>query len=258
MQLILDNDRASSDPRGNLRVAALQSRVGKILLARLSPEQRATVLSVSSGSEEGKEYKSIVVAGKDQTWLNTAACLRIGRELKGPLRYLSLLASLIPAFIRDPFYKLFSGYRTKLFGKTPECRLWDDNWDTRFVNDAMFGGRSGEIDPFADPNAVQEEEDECEDDDVDVEEAPVGSPFLRDGDSVRVISSKPILHTHVEGYDGEGICSVGLVGTVSRVLPRQAYPKHVTVRFELESGGDDDERATSFEARFFPGQLRKE
>eukprot|EP00579_Thalassiosira_antarctica_P013551 CAMPEP_0201937772 /NCGR_PEP_ID=MMETSP0903-20130614/40153_1 /ASSEMBLY_ACC=CAM_ASM_000552 /TAXON_ID=420261 /ORGANISM="Thalassiosira antarctica, Strain CCMP982" /LENGTH=374 /DNA_ID=CAMNT_0048478849 /DNA_START=19 /DNA_END=1143 /DNA_ORIENTATION=+ len=264
VQLILDQDSASSDPRGNLRVAALQSRVGKVLLARLTPKQRETVLSLSSSSgseEEGssKTYKSIVVAGENQTWLNSAACLRIGRELKGPLRYLALLASIFPAFIRDPVYKLMSRYRKKLFGEAPGCRLWDDNWDTRFVNDAMFGGRSGEVDPFADPNAVQEEEDE-EDDGEDVEEAPVGTPPLNISDSVRVISSKPIVHTHVAGYENSGgICSVGLVGTVTRVLEREAYPKNVVVKFELEGDTiEGEERATSFEAHFFPGQLRKE
>ncbi|KAL7527558.1 hypothetical protein ACHAXR_002010 [Thalassiosira sp. AJA248-18] len=251
VQLILDNDRASSDPRGNLRVAALQSRVGKVLLARLPPHQRETVLSSSiQGSEEGKEYKSIVVAGEDRVWLNSAACIRIGRELKGPLRYLALMASIIPSIIRDPLYKLLSKFRKRLFGEAPECRLWDDNWDTRFVDDAMFGGRSGEIDPFADPNAPVEEEEDDDDDGEDVVEAPVGTPSLNAGESVRVISSKPILH----GDDKE-ICSVGMVGTVTRVLARQAYPKNVAVKFEVDGG---EGPATSFEAHFFPGQLRKE
>ena len=253
VQLILDTDRADSDPRGNLRVAALQSRVGKVLLARLPPKQRETVLSVGGGD---KEYKSIVVAGENQTWLNSNACLRIGRELKGPLRYLALLASIIPAFLRDPLYKLLSRFRKRLFGEAPECRLWDDNWDTRFVDDAMFGGRSGEIDPFADPSAVQEEEED-DDDDVDMEDAPAGTPPLNVGDSVRVISSKPILHTHVSGYEAKGgVCSVGLTGKVTRVLDRKAYPKSVAVKFDLDI--NMSEPPASFEAHFFPGQLRKE
>lgn len=243
VQLILDYDRASSDPRGNLRVAALQSRVGKVLLARLPKAQRDSVLSV--GGEDGsKEFKSIVVAGKDRTWLNSAACIKIGRELKGPLRYLSLLASLIPAFIRDPLYKLLSKHRKRFFGEAPECRLWDDNWDMRFVDDAMFGGRSSEVDPFADPNAPQEEVED-DDDDVEVEDAPVGSPPLNAGDTVRVISPRPILHSNEE------LCSVGMTGTVSRVLERRAYPKNVAVKFDVD--GSD-----AFEAHFFPGQLRKE
>ncbi|KAL9183158.1 hypothetical protein ACHAXT_004945 [Thalassiosira profunda] len=260
VQLVLDMDRASDDPRGNLRVAALQSRVGKVLLARLPEAQRETVLNLGGGDQE---YKSIVVAGKDKTWLNSDACLKIGRELRGPLRYLALLASIIPSFIRDPIYKFLSKFRKRLFGEAPECRLWDDNWDTRFVDDALFGGRSGEVDPFADPNAVQEEAPD--DDEEDTEEAPPGAPPLNVGDAVRVASSTPIVHTHVAGYEAAGgLCSVGMVGTVTRVLERRAYPKNVAVRFEFEeeeaAEGDEGGKTTtkSFEAHFFPGSLKKE
>lgn len=249
VQLILDHDRAASDPRGHLRVAALQSRVGRVLLARLPAAQRATVLNLSDKGG-GATYKSIVVAGEGRTWLNSAACLRIGREMRGPLRFLALLAGLVPAVIRDPVYRLLSRHRTRLFGEAPGCRLWDENWDTRFVDDALFGGRSGEVDPFADPNAPVQEEEEWEG-----EEAPPGTPPLRVGDSVRVTAARPILHTHVRGHDG-GLCSVGLVGTVRRVLGRRAYPKNVVVHFDVPGAAAGG--ATAFDAHFFPGQLRRE
>ncbi|KAL3778380.1 hypothetical protein HJC23_003189 [Cyclotella cryptica] len=255
VQLVLDYDRASSDARGNLRVAALQSRVGKLLLARLPQWQRDLVVP---GGEAGESYKSIVVTSPHRTWINSAACIRIGRELRGPLRYLAWLAWIIPPFIRDPMYKLLSRHRKKLFGESPECRLWDDNWDTRFVDDAMFGGRGANVDPFADPSAVaaQEEEEDDEDDERNVEQAMPPSV----GDSVRVVSSKPILHTHVPGYEEHGLCSVGLVGTVTRVLNQRSYPKNVAVMFQLEEESDsgDGNAATQFEAHFYPWQLRKE
>ena len=255
VQLILDTDSASDDTRGNLRVAALQSRVGKVLISRLPEKQQKAVLSImSSGEGGGTSYKSIVVAGKDQTWLNSAACIKIGKNLKGPLRILALLASIIPSFIRDPLYKLMSKYRKKLFGESPDCRLWDDNWDTRFVNDSIFGGQSEEgDDPFADPNAKKKEEEPEED--IDFEQAP--GPNVVVGDTVRVIGSKPIVHTHVSGYESDGLCSVGLVGTVTRVLEQRAYPKSVAVKFDLK-GDSIDGDDTSFEAHLFPGQLQKE
>ncbi|KAL3809069.1 hypothetical protein ACHAXA_011424 [Cyclostephanos tholiformis] len=222
----------------------------------------------SSSGPGGEEYKSIVVAGPSRTWINSDACLRIGREMRGPLRYLALLASLIPKFVRDPIYRLMSRYRGRLFGKSAECRLWDDNWDTRFVDDANFGGRGNDADPFADPNIVAASSggDEDYDDDDDWVEATPGAPPLRVGDRVRVISPRPILHSHVEGYEaGDGLCSVGLLGTVTRVLERRSYPKNVAVRFELEGvggvvegGGGMTTEPTSFEAHFFPGQLRRE
>jgi hypothetical protein len=110
----------------------------------------------------------------------------------------------------------------------------------RFVDDGLLGGRSGEEDPFADPSKVVIEEV------VDVEKAM--SP--NEGDVVRVVSSEPIVHSHVAGYD-EGLCSVGLVGRVTRVLNQRAFPKNVVVEFDLEGG-------TKFEAHFYPGQVRRE
>ena len=254
VQLVLDKDRASSDPRGNLRVAALQSRVGRILLARLPPSQREAVLGGPGG---GEKYKSIVVAGPDRTWINSAACLRIGREMRGPLRYLALLATIVPRFLRDAAYRLMSRYRGRLFGRLAECRLCDDNWDTRFIDDATFGGRGqGDVDPFADPSATASGTDDDDDDDDWTVEAPPGTPVVRAGERVRVVSPRPILHTHVEGHEIAGMCSVGLVGTVTRVLEGRAYPKNVAVRFELSDGVEG--ATTTFEAHFFPGQLRKE
>jgi predicted DCC family thiol-disulfide oxidoreductase YuxK len=262
VQLILDQDSSSTDQRGNLRVAALQSRVGKVLISRLSPKQQKSVLSLST--EEGTTYKSIVVASKHRTYLNSAACIEIGKSLKGPLRIFALLASLVPSIIRDPIYKLLSRYRKKLFGESEGCRLWDDNWDTRFVDDAKFGGRSGEIDPFADPNAPQ-----VEDTEIDVDFTQADGPNVVVGDRVRVIGSQAVVHTHVTGYEN-GICTNGCVGTVVRVLERSAYPKSVVVKFDLK-GDDIDDRidesnpnmlvlrdGTSFEAHFYPGQLQKE
>jgi len=255
----MDNDRASSDPRGNLRVAALQSKVGQLLLSRLSSDDRAKVL----GTTTNDEFKTIVVAGKQSTHFNSAACILIGRNLKGPLRYLALLASLIPSFIRDPLYKLLSRHRKRLFGESAECRLWDENYDMRFVDDGELTGVYR--DPFADPNAdvVEEEDGSDGEDNVDFS---VG-PNVNVGDSVKVISSKekePIVHTHVEGSGDGGVCSIGLVGKVVRVLEQRAYPRgNVVVKFDNVDcgGGDDDESSSSglsFEAHFFPGQLRKE
>ena len=58
VNILLDYDACSRDDRGNLRVAALQSTVGRLLLSRLSAEQRARAVDAASG-----EYSSIVVAG---------------------------------------------------------------------------------------------------------------------------------------------------------------------------------------------------
>jgi len=132
----------------------------------------------------------------------------------------------------------------------------------RFVDDGELTGVYR--DPFADPNAdVVEDSGGDGEDNVDLS---VG-PNVNVGDSVKVISSKekePIVHTHVEGSGDGGVCSIGLVGKVVRVLEQRAYPRgNVVVKFDnVDCGGDDDDESSSsglsFEAHFFPGQLRKE
>ena len=87
-------------------------------------------------------------------------------------------------------------------------------------------------------------------------EAPPGTPAVWGGDLVRVVSPRLILHTHVVGHEVAGICSVGLVGTVTWVLDGRTYPKNVAVMFELSDGVEG--ASTAFEAHFFPGQLQKE
>jgi len=216
--------------------------------------------SMSKSSSGSGEFKTIVVATKQTTHFNSAACIYIGRNLSGPLRYLALLASLIPSFIRDPIYKLLSRHRKRFFGESAECRLWDENYERRFVDDGVLTGVWR--DPFADPNA----DDVGDDGGEGVVDLSVG-PNLKVGDTVKVISkgqqSPPIVHTHVvkgnTNNDGGGVCSVGLVGKVVRLLEQRAYPKNVVVKFDnVDCGGDEDDDVSSFEAHFFPGQLRKE
>ena len=71
-------------------------------------------------------------------------------------------------------------------------RLWDDNWDTRFVDDLIFGGRgNGDVDPFADPSIASASSSSGDDDDDDWEMTTPGIPPVRAGDKVRVVSSRP-------------------------------------------------------------------
>lgn len=126
------------------------------------------------------------------------------------------------------------------------------------MDDAMFGGRGANDDSFADPSAVAAQV-EHDDDEEEVHVEKAVPPSM--GDLVRVVSSKPILHTHVPGYENCGLCSVGLVGTVTRVLKQQSYPKNVVVKFQLEEDrhhGGGSGADTQFEAHFYPWQLRKE
>ena len=134
VNLLLDRDRSNLDERGNLRVAALQSGVGRLLIARLPEDVAKQAVCRETG-----EYKSIVVQGDGEAWVGSRAVLKIGRQLRGPLGWLARLGSCVPAALRDPVYTFVSRRRKRWFGASDQCRLWDDNWEQRFVDDAALG-----------------------------------------------------------------------------------------------------------------------
>ena len=42
---------------------------------------------------------------------------------------------VVPPFLRDSVYDYVAENRYKWFGESPECRLWDDRFDERFVGE---------------------------------------------------------------------------------------------------------------------------
>ena len=138
VNLLLDRDRCDDDERGNLRVAALQSGVGRTLCARLPPDQYAKAVDAETGA-----YKSIVVQGAREAWVGSAAVLKIGRQLRGPLGWLAALGSVVPRLVLDPAYGFVSRRRKLWFGESDQCRVWDDDWEQRFVDDAVLRGDPG-------------------------------------------------------------------------------------------------------------------
>jgi len=228
VQLMLDYDSCTTDPRGNLRLAALQSRVGALLLARLDERTRGQVLrSASDGGGEGDQFKSIVVCGPDRTWTNTAAALKMGRSMGFPFRPLALLAWFVPPFLRNLCYRWLSGNRKRLFGERDECRLWDDRWDTRFVDDSLLGGEGsqGSEDPLADPNSPPSKGADDEDDATSVAED------VQKGDRVRITSPEPVVVHHAEAFP-DGVCVSGCAGVVEVV-----NANNLVVQFDL--GGEE-------------------
>ena len=73
------------DNDGNLRFAALQSKVGELLLRRMSEEVRQEVLQEDvddntkeqDGASSGEKYKSLVLCTPDSTYIQSSAVLKI-------------------------------------------------------------------------------------------------------------------------------------------------------------------------------------
>ncbi|KAL3810312.1 hypothetical protein ACHAXA_002567 [Cyclostephanos tholiformis] len=241
------------DSGGNMRFAAFQSRVGDLLLRRMSNELRAEVLSSTppnddisgggggggggGGDGEGR-YESIVVCCGETTYIRSSAVYRILQSLDGPskrlrlIQYMSLVGYVLPTRIRDWIYRFVSNRRRAWFSTSEECLLWDDRFEDRFVDDGVLTGRYR--DPHADPHA-----------DIVV---PTGVDLFRGenppvrGDGVRIIWPST---TNAMGradddpsisYDDEfpdGICLIGGTGKISTV----DLPMRVVLRVDRESIG---------------------
>jgi len=240
VQTLLKYDSCSDDDRGNLRFVALQSRVGDLLVRRMSEDLRAEVVAPLDNKEinEGKDsddgedrYKTIVVCGPEQTYIRSSAVFQILQSLGGSskrlkaVQYLALLGYVLPTRVRDGVYQYISKRRKKWFGSSDECLLWDERFEDRFVDDGVLTGLYR--DPFADPHAkvVPTSTNLFEGE----------SPPVR-GDKVRIIWPADSEKDPSVSFDGEfpdGICITGGTGTISTI----DLPMRVVMRVDRKSIG---------------------
>lgn len=105
------------DPKERFRFAALQSDLGKSLVAKhnLSPEVMSSVLI-----EHGRAYT------------RSTGSLRAAKYLRFPWPALTLLL-LVPRFIRDAAYDWFAARRYRFFGKAETCRVPTPELRRRFL-----------------------------------------------------------------------------------------------------------------------------
>lgn len=261
------------DVYGNLRFAALQSKVGELLLRRMSQEVRDEVLHQTTtaaegegeGSNEGKEggggekYKSIVLCTPDETYIQSSAVLKILAALSSStstsstttsssssnikpskriklLQYLGLIGYIIPTKLRDSMYKYISKRRKSWFGSADECMLYDERFDNRFVDDGVLTGVYR--DPFANPNAPPPPPSKEEEKETVTNLFESDNPPKR-GDTVQIIwPSNTNLDPSIT-YDDEfpnGLCLIGGRGTISTI----DLPMRIVLRVERKSLGLDE------------------
>ena len=106
------------DPNGYFKFGSLQSEVGQALLTEYGISQ--TNLDTLVLIEDGKVF------------LQSTAVLKIFQKLSGGWSILHDFI-VVPRFIRDPFYDLFSKYRYSIFGKKTECRVPTEEERSRFI-----------------------------------------------------------------------------------------------------------------------------
>lgn len=128
VDFMLNWDRPK-EARGAYRFAALQSEVGRALLAR--------------AGRQPDDISSIVVVYRDgRAFTKSEAVLRIGTEVGGGTVFEPLFPvastlglALLPKPLRDVAYDAVAANRYRLFGETSECRLSDDRFDDRFISE---------------------------------------------------------------------------------------------------------------------------
>lgn len=106
-----------NDPEKRFRFAPLQSERGRELRAKF---------------EIGDDVDSIILVEDGQAFMHSSAALRVARGLGG-IWSLGYAFIIVPAFIRDWFYKLFAKYRYKLFGKKDVCMIPTPEVRERFL-----------------------------------------------------------------------------------------------------------------------------
>ena len=109
---------ANRDPEGIFAFTPMQSD----LASNLIQEHRI--------SNVGIDTFMLIKNGKAHVWSDAA--LEIARDLTG-FWYLFNVLRVIPASIRDIFYRLFARNRYALFGRTAECMVPTQELKSRFV-----------------------------------------------------------------------------------------------------------------------------
>ncbi|MCR9247610.1 MAG: DCC1-like thiol-disulfide oxidoreductase family protein [bacterium] len=107
------------DTKRRFRFASLQSAV-----ARRALEERGVT---------GEVPDSMILITEGRVWLRSGAVLRIARGLRFPWPVLSVFL-LVPAPIRDWFYKRFAERRYRWFGRAEHCLVPTPEVRARFLD----------------------------------------------------------------------------------------------------------------------------
>ena len=117
------------DGEGYFKFAPLQSEAGK----KLASEHGLFSERVAGEPKDDRiPIDSVVLIEDGKAYTHSSAALRIIRRLGGPWSWLYGLI-ILPAPIRDIFYRLFAKYRYRMFGRKDQCMLPSAEVRARFL-----------------------------------------------------------------------------------------------------------------------------
>jgi len=124
VNFVIEHDRD-----GYFKFAPLQSESGLKLAAEYELESK--VPDVEAG-RVSIPIDSVILIEDGKAYTHSTAALRIARRLIGPWSWLYIFV-VVPAPIRDFFYRLFAKHRYQLFGRKDECMLPSPELRARFL-----------------------------------------------------------------------------------------------------------------------------
>jgi predicted DCC family thiol-disulfide oxidoreductase YuxK len=108
------------DPHGRYKFAAMQTASGRALLIEhgIDPDDPLSFLLL----EDEKGYT------------DTDAIVRILRSFGSGWKFIALLVSIVPRFVRDPLYRWIARNRYRMFGRRAACRVPTADIADRFLH----------------------------------------------------------------------------------------------------------------------------
>ena len=124
VNFVIEHDR-----EGYFTFAPLQSEAGKQLV---SEHGLSSEIAAGEPNDDRIPIDSVILIEDGKAYTHSTAALRIARRLGGLWSWLYVLI-IVPAPIRDFFYRLFARYRYRMFGRKDQCMLPSAEVRARFL-----------------------------------------------------------------------------------------------------------------------------
>lgn len=124
VNFIIEHDRG-----GYFTFAPLQSDQGRRLAIKFGLD---SVTAGDSRADDLVPIDSIILIEDEKAYTHSTAALRIVRRLDG-ISSCAYVFIIVPAPIRDFFYRLFAKYRYRFFGRKDQCMIPTSDVRSRFL-----------------------------------------------------------------------------------------------------------------------------